>query len=264
MAIFKVVAQNFDLFDENITAQTGKITLYHLHKANASGVLIGHPDIKDNIKNIELKLKEIISLQNQYPNAVPYNVIMLGESFEEFSNNSLTEIAQLIKKRCSDIFQDIPDNFIKKALLIYEPKWDEKDVKGQEYHPPSPKLITRVTNKMRDFLIERLGPVGLNVSLMYGEVNSPERAVEVLSDINLQGLMLGASCKTPDQILEFIRAIQYVYDNRKIILVCNFKNYELKNSYQEYIEALAIVPDNFTIYFAPPATEIKTVLELIK
>ena len=99
---------------------------------------------------------------------------------------------------------------------------------------------------------------------MYGEINSPERAVEILADPNLQGIMIGDFCKTPDQILEVIRAIQYAYDDRKIILVCNFKNYILEDNYQKYIEALAIVPDNFTIYFAPPATEIKTILELIK
>jgi hypothetical protein len=193
-----------------------------------------------------------------------YNVLILGESFEEFSNNSLYEIAQLIKDRCNTIFQNIPDKFIKNALLVYEPRWSVNPTIQGKQHPPSPKLISQVTKKMRSYLIERLGPTGQKVSIMFGEVTSPERAVEVLRDENLQGLMLGSSCTTTKQLLEIIKSLQQAFDNRKIILVCNFKTFDLAESYQDYLDALAIVPDNFKIYFAPPATEIKSLIQLIR
>ena len=117
---------------------------------------------------------------------------------------------------------------------------------------------------MRDFLTERLHSEGFKVSLMYGEVSLPKRGVEILANENLQGLMLGSACKTSSQVLEFVKAIQFAYNKRKIILVCNFKSYELAESYQEYLSALAIVPDNFTIYFVPPATGITKLVQLIK
>jgi len=261
MAIFKVVAQNFDVVVE---AQTGKITCKHLFQASASGILIGHPETGDDLQTVNRKVKEIIALQKIHPEALPFNVIMMGETFKEFSKHSLHEIAQLLKDRCAEMFKDIPDEFIKQALLIYEPKWvvSSKDIEKQL--PPSPKLITRVTNKMRDFLTERLGGEGFKVSLMFGEVSSPERAVEILANENLQGLMLGPACKTSSQVIEFVKAIQKAYNKRKIILVCNFKSFELSESYQEYLSAFAIVPDNFTIYFVPPATEIKQLVQLIK
>ena len=189
---------------------------------------------------------------------------MIGETFKEFSKYSLHEIAQLLKDRCAEMFKDIPDEFIKQALLIYEPKWVTTSNEIEKQLPPSPKLITRVTNKMRDFLTERLHSEGFKVSLMYGEVSSPERAVEILANENLQGLMLGSACKTSSQVLEFVKAIQFAYNKRKIILVCNFKSYMLSESYQEYLSALAIVPDNFTVYFVPPATGISHLVQLIK
>ncbi|MHA1221435.1 MAG: triose-phosphate isomerase [Candidatus Heimdallarchaeota archaeon] len=261
MANFKVVAQNFDLVEE---ARTGEITCYHLFQANASGTLVGHPETDDTLQTVNKKINEIISLQETHPSALPFNVIMLGETFEEFSSNSLYDIAQLLKGRCSEIFNDIPAEFIKRALLIYEPKWAVNPNDPAQQLPPSPKLITQVTNKMRDFLTDRLGSDGLKVSLMYGEVSTSDRAVEILANENLQGLMLGAACTTSDQVLDFVKAIQFAYNKRKIILVCNFKSFELAESYHDYLSALAIVPDNFTIYFASPATAINHLCELIK
>ncbi|NHJ48779.1 MAG: triosephosphate isomerase [Asgard group archaeon] len=264
MAIFKVVAQNFDLIDElNQTKLTGKITCEHLFHANAFGTLIGHPEIGDDLPTVSKKIQDIISLQEKHPDALPFNVVMLGESYKEFSDNSLQDIALLIKNRCSTIFNDIPDVFIKNVLLIYQPKWGINQT-GVEQLPPSVKLITRVTNKMRDFLSERLGPAGLNVSLMYGEISSPTRAVEILANENLQGLMMGSACRTTEQVIDIVKAIQFAYEKRKIILVCNFKAFNLEESYQEYIDALNIVPDNFTFYFVPPATDITKLVELTK
>jgi triosephosphate isomerase len=256
VAIFKVVAQNFDL--EQLA---GKITCEHLFQANAAGTLVGHPEVNDDLQIVSMKIKEIIALQEKYPQALPYNVIMLGETYQEFTDNPIQEIALLIKNRCVEIFNNIPDEFIKQALLIYQPKWGINQ-SGQQL-PPSPKLITRVTNKMREFLNERLGPGGLNVSLMYGEVATSERAVEILANENLQGIMLGDACRTVSQVVDIIKAIQYAYEKRKIIIVCNFKIFSI-NNYQEYISALNIFPDNYTIYFVPPATEIKYLTELIK
>lgn len=258
MTNYKIVAQNFDL-EESVL--TGKITCKHLYKAKVSGIIIGHPDTGEDIPAINKKLKEIISLTEKQPDALPFNVIMLGESLEEFNNNSLYDIALMLKEQCSTIFTDIPDSFIKQTLLIYEPKWLSNTDRSNPNLLPSPKLITQITNKMRDFLVERLGPDGFKVSLMYGEVSSPERAVEILKNENLQGLMLSSACNTVNKLLDIIKAIQYAYDKRKLILVCNFKSYEIRD-YKEYIDTLDIFPDNFTIYFAPPYTELKSLSKL--
>ncbi|NHJ04283.1 MAG: hypothetical protein EAX90_05635 [Candidatus Heimdallarchaeota archaeon] len=261
MAIFKVVAQNFDIVEE---AQTGKITCGHLFRANASGILIGHPETNDDLQIVNKKIKEIISFQKNHPDALPFNVIIIGETFKEFSTYSLHEIAQLLRDRCFEMLKNIPNDFIKQALLIYEPKWALSSNEIEKQLPPSFKLITSVTNKIREYLVERLSSEGFKVSLMYGEVSSPERAVEILANKNLQGLMLGSASKTSSQVLEFVKAIQYAYNKRKVILVCNFKSYELSESYQDYISALSIVPDNFTLYFVPPATDIRQLVELIE
>ena len=230
-----------------------------MYNANASGILIGHPETKDSLAVVNNKLKEIINLQQKHPQALPFNVIMMGETLEEFEKFSLHEIAQLMKDQCTEMFKDIPDEFIKQALFIYEPKWITD---SDDQLPPSPKLISRVTNKMRDFLTDRLSGEGFKVSLMYGEVSTPERAVEILADENLQGIMIGVASQSSTQLLEYVKAIQYAYDKRKIILVCNFKSLVLSESYQEYISALDIVPDNFTIYFAVPATDIRYLVKI--
>ena len=193
MAIFKVVAQNFDLLDESSIAQTGKITCDHLFKVNASGTLIGHPEINEDLQKSSDKIEKIIALQNHYPSALPFNVIFIGEDFTEFSNFSLSEIAQLMKDRCFELFKNIPDEFIRRMLLIYEPKWIACSNRNQDVLPPSTKMISRVTNKMRDFLLERVGSVGYNVSLMYGEITTSERAIEILANENLQGSFFCAS-----------------------------------------------------------------------
>jgi len=264
MVIIKIVAQNFDSVDETNSAQTGKITCYHLFKAQAAGVLIGHPELNDEPWLINRKIKDIISLQKVYPSSLPFNIVFVGETQDEFSNNTLLEIAQIVRNRCQVVFQDIPIDFIKRSLLIYEPRWITNQVNIQNPLPQSQKLITRVTNKLRGYLSERLGPAGLNVSLMYGEVSTPERAVEILSDENLQGIILGPASSSADYVLTYVKALQHAFDDRKFILICNLKTAEPPEGYLAYFSALAIVPDNFTIYLATPFTEIKTLVELIK
>ena len=64
---------------------------------------------------------------------------------------------------------------------------------------------------MRDYLVEKFSGEGYKVSIMYGEVSTPERAVEILKNENLQGLMLGDACKTSSQVMEFVKAIQQAY-----------------------------------------------------
>ncbi|HUT81419.1 MAG TPA: triose-phosphate isomerase [Candidatus Bathyarchaeia archaeon] len=264
MAIIKIVAQNFDLVDDSNPTQTGKISCLHLFKAHVSGVFIGHPEIDNDLSIINQKLKNIISLRHNHPTALPFNVIFIGETLEEFSNNSLLEIAQIVRDNCQKIFLDIPNDFIKQSLLIYEPRWITYQTDNQNTLPQSQKLITRVTTKLRDFLTEKLGPAGLNISLMYGEVSSPERAIEILSDENLQGIILGPACSSAEYVLDFVKALQHAFNKRKFIIICNLKTAEPSEGYQAYLSSLAIIPDNFTIYIAPPLTEIKALNELAR
>ncbi len=260
MARIELIAQNFDIFEGDGLdrfARTGDISLNHIQQAGASGVILGHSEVEDTPENINKKLLCAIRQKNMN------NIVLIGESWKEFENNSPEKVAGLMKPKCKTIFKNIPKEALPQIILGYEPKWGSRGSGRDDMPPPRPAFISSCIAKMKEFIEKNYGG-STQAYYIYGGRSTPDRTREILSDKNTDGLVLGSACNTVKKTLDIANAMKDICRNRTKILVCNFKAYDLSDSYEEYVSQLNKLPDDFTIYLAPPYTEISRVRQIIE
>jgi triosephosphate isomerase len=261
MAGIGVVAQNFDIFDGDGLdpfARTGSISPSHLHVAGAQGVILGHSEVGDSPQTTNKKLLSILKRQQELKSPFFLNriTILVGESWKEFEGSSLRETAMLVKAKCSTIFDGIPKQLLSQVVVGYEPKWGSRGSGRDDMPPPEPKLISMCIQEMRAFFGEKYGNE-IKPCFVYGGRSTPERAKEILADKEISGLILGSACNTVEKTMAIARAMRNICGERKKVLICNFKAFELCEPYEKYISGLGKLPADFTVLLAPPYTDIR-------
>lgn len=257
-----LVAQNFEIFEGDGLdkfARTGKISAKHILRAGAQGVILGHPEAGDDPETVHKKLKSIIEENMPFTKLI----VIVGEDLDEFENNKPEEIASLMKKKCEIIFTDIPADFIKELIIGYDPRWGSKGSGKENMPPPQPELISKCISEMRRFFTEHYGNK-IKVSFIYGGRSTPERTKQILEDENIDGLILGSACNTVKKTLDIANTMKEVCGDRKKVLICNFKAYDLPDSYEEYAEELSKLAGGFIVLLAPPYTDIQNVRKTLE
>lgn len=259
MARIEIIAQNFDIYEGDGLdqfARTGDISLNHIQQAGASRVILGHSEVGDAPEIVNKKLLCAINQKNRN------NVVLIGESWKEFENNSPEKVAGLMKSKCETVFKNIPKEALPQVMLGYEPKWGSRGSGRDNMPPPGPEFISLCIAKMKEFIEKNYGD-STKVYYIYGGRSTPERTRKILSDKNMDGLILGSACNTIKKTLDIANAMKDICKDRIKILVCNFKAYDLSEPYEEYVSQLKQLPDDFIIYLAPPYTEISRLSALL-
>ncbi|MCF2144471.1 MAG: triose-phosphate isomerase [Candidatus Heimdallarchaeota archaeon] len=265
MVNFNVLAQDFDIYGENNRyARTGQISLYHLYKCKINGVLIGHSETNNTIKQVKEKIKEIIKFHHKFgKNHLNQNAILFGETWEEYSNNSIDDIIDLNKRNLSEICKNIDSDFIKDTIFIYEPKWGSKGSGKEDFPPPEPKIISMVISASKKTIIKEFNLTNNDLAFLYGGRSTPSRTAQILKDPNIHGLILGSACNTIEKTVANVNSMLQNSMRDSLLVICNFKAYELQESYEDYIKELSKFGDNLTVYFAPPYTDLCYVAKLV-
>jgi len=258
----KLIAQNFDIYDGDglsQSARTGDTSLNHIFKAGASGVVLGHSESGDDPEIINKKLRTIVEKKaaNLLLNEL---VILIGESWDEFENLSIKEVAGVIKNNCEIIFKDIPEELLEQAVLGYEPKWGSRESGRDDMPPPEPALISACVKAIKDFIKEKYN---FDLYVVYGGRSTTERTLEIMKDENINGLILGSACNTVEKTLQIVEAMKKAQPEKIKILICNFKAYDLPDSYEKYCCELNKLSEDFIIYLSPTYTDIREVKELL-
>jgi len=263
MANLGVIAQNFDVYDGDGLdpfARTGSISLAHLYKAGAQGVIVGHSEVGDEPQVVNKKLRSIIKIEREWGKRIFERVVVLvGENWGEFKGNTAEEVAGLVVEKCGQVFHEIPREFLSKVFLGYEPKWGSRGSGKDDAPAPNPEQISLCAKEMLRFVGEMCGENTIP-HFIYGGRSTPERTLEILKDENVNGLILGSACNTVKKTLDIANSMDKVCKREKI-LVCNFKAYDLRDSYKEYVSELGRLPDDFEVLLAPAYTNIKRVRE---
>ena len=264
MARIGVVAQNFDIFEGDGLdgfARTGNTSASQILRAGAQGVILGHSEAGDGPETVHKKLLSLIGQKV----GLKKLVILVGEGWDEYENSGREpgKIAKLVEGKCERIFSGVPEGFLKEAIIGYEPKWGSKGSGRDDASPPQPEVISACIGKMRDFFGEKYGN-RTKPGFIYGGRSTPERTEQILADENVDGLILGSACNTVEKTMEIARIMGKAGAGRKKVLVCNFKAYELQDSYGKYIDELGKLPEDFLILLAPPYTDIRAVRTLLE
>ncbi len=266
MSKIQIIAQNFDIYEGDGLdkfARTGEISLKHIHKAGAEGVILGHSEAGDAPEAINKKLLSI--LKCSAPDKARFNkiVILVGESWSEFNGSTKEKVAELLKQKCEIVFRDIPPQFLSSAIIGYEPKWGSRGSGRDDMPPPQLDFISSCIKALKSFIKEKYGgEMKIKPHFIYGGRSTPERINEILADKNIDGFILGSACNTVAKTLAIASAMQDISKNRKKVLICNFKAYDLPDSYEKYIAELCKLPEDFIILLAPAYTDISAVGDL--
>lgn len=259
MATIILSAQNFDIYEGDgldTSARTGATSIEQLHRAGARGVVIGHSEVGDAPDVIRKKLLTI-SRKGLLPNST----LLIGEKWDDFNGSSNEEVADAIAKQARVILEGVTPQIVQKMVLGYEPKWGSRGSGRDDQPPPSPELVITCARKMKSVLAE----IGAeSVPIIYGGRSTPERAEAILSDPNVEGLILGSACNSLKKTLEIADAMTKAKRKNRKVLHANFKAYNLADTYESYVEALSSLDESFVVYLSPPHTDIRLVNSLME
>ncbi len=258
-----LIAQNVNIYlgdNKNQFARTGEIGFYHLKKAGATGIILGHSEVKDDSDVINKKWISAIKSQ------MLDNVVLIGEDWEDlekgWDNSSEEEIRKMkekIKEKLEIILKDINKEVIEKTVFGYEPSWATRGSGREDVLPPQPNQIENMCSFIKNTIKDKYNT---EISVIYGGSSSPERAKEIMPLKNVNGLILGSACKTTDWVRQIGEEI--IKSNKKGVLVLNWKAYELEETYEDFIKIINQFDGNkIKVYLAPIATELKEVKELL-
>ncbi len=255
-----IIAQNFNIYEgdgKDPYARTGEVSLYYLYQAGARGVIIGHSEVNDSPEIINKKLLEVIKFQKKFKN-FSHLIILIGETYEDFKNHNYKQISNIVYHKCQKIFHKIRPEDVKKFKLIvgYEPQWGTHGSGKDQEPPPAPELISLCIDKIKIFFQSKYKKE-LKPQFIYGGRSTPERTEAILKDQNINGLILGSACNTLDKTTKIIHSMSISMSQKPKILVCNFKAYEITDSYQKYLNKFKIIKDNFIFYLVPTFTDIR-------
>lgn len=237
MARLAVIAQDFDIYDGHPHARTGEISLRHLRDAGADGIILGHSEVGDPADVINKKLQRALS------QGFGHIVVLGGETWEEFQ-----DAQRVVVEKFERSLQGLSGNII----LGYEPAWGTRGSGRDDVLPPQPDHIHACVCALKERFTGH--------PIIYGGRSDPERAEVIMRDAGIQGFILGSACDSVQKTLSIAGAMGRAGEK---IIVCNFKAYELKDSYEDYVHELKKLPDDFLILLAPPYTDIRLVASLL-
>jgi len=128
--------------------------------------------------------------------------------------------------------------------------------------PPQPEFISSCIRNMRQFFRDKYWDAS-GMYFIYGGRSTPERTRKILADKNIDGLILGSACNTVKKIMDIANTMKDVCSGRTKVLICNFKAYELPDTYERYVSELGGLPQDFLVFLAPAYTDIRTLVLLL-
>lgn len=268
MAQIRLTAQNIDIYEGDGLdpfARTGATSAEEIYKAGATGVILGHSEVGDTPEVTKKKFASIVKKSEGYDDDFLTQVTLLvGESWDEFEGNSPAVIGKLVSEHLAHILEGVPDTYINRLVVGYEPKWGSRGSGRDDMPPPAPELIHAVAKTMKEKLVTMFGnDVGTAVPIIYGGRSTPERTEQILADENVEGLILGSACNTVKKTMDIAAVMEKIRPGKRKVLHANFKAFDLSDSYEDYVKALSALDSSFVIYISPAHTDLREVRKLI-
>ncbi len=263
---FLLSAQNVDIYKEDGLdpfARTGAVSAEQLHRAGAVGVVLGHSEVGDTPGILRKKLFSIVEQSTGKEGFLNNITLLVGETWEEFDKHSPEEVAHSVTGHLLSITDGLPQIFVEKLVVGYEPKWGSRGSGRDDMPPPAPELISVVAAKMKEVLSQKFGDRGSRVPIIYGGRSTPERTRQILSDENVEGLILGSACNTVEKTMAIAESMNAARPGKRKILHANFKAYDLPDSYEKYVAELSKLDDTFVVYVSPAHTDIRAVRDIL-
>lgn len=174
-------------------AYTGDICTEMLKDAGAELVILGHSERRITYG----ETNEVVAAKaDQARKAGLEPIICVGESRSQREQGRAIEVVR------AQVKESVPMSIAGKAFSVaYEPIW----AIGSGLTPTVPQ-IEEVHASIRKVLIERFGPAGASVAILYGGSVKPDNAAEILQAKEVGGALVGGASLNAEDFLAIIRA----------------------------------------------------------
>ena len=193
--IIKLGAQN--MYYEESGAYTGEISASMLKSVGCDYVILGHSERRtifgepDSLINKKIKK----ALQS---NLKP--IFCVGETLQERESGITKDV---IKRQVVEGLKDILINSINQIILAYEPVWaigtgkTATPAQAEEVHEFIREIVSGLYNK----------DVSDNLIIQYGGSVKPENAVELMSQKDIDGALVGGACLKAESFIQIIKSV---------------------------------------------------------
>jgi triosephosphate isomerase len=189
----KLGAQN--MHPEASGAYTGEISAGMLRALFVSHVILGHSERRSYFGETDafINQKVIAALKNQLK-----PILCVGETLAEREGGSTLKVVQTqLEAGLEGVSKDLATS----VVIAYEPVW----AIGTGLTPTSAD-IAEMHKSLRDQLVERFGPKGATIPLLYGGSLKPANAGEILAIENVNGGLVGGASLLADDFFAIISA----------------------------------------------------------
>ena len=193
---FYVAAQN--CASEKSGAYTGETSAQMLSSINIPYILIGHSERREyyNETNAMLSKKIDLALAN---NLIP--IFCCGEPFEIRQGNNQNEFVQ---KQLEESLFHLSAEQISNIVIAYEPIWaigtglTASSLQAQEMHA-----------HIRKILADKYGDITVNnISILYGGSVKAANAVEIFSQPDVDGGLVGGASLVAQEFITIIKSLK--------------------------------------------------------
>ena len=190
----KLGAQNFH--EEENGAFTGEVSAKMLLSAGCEFVIIGHSERR----TIFMETDELINKKIQ--RAIKKNlkpIFCVGELLEE-REKKITE--QVIQRQVLKGLENFSVGDLQNLIIAYEPVWAIGT--GKTATPQQAEEVHHFIRKLIENHFSR--EFAENLHILYGGSVKPDNSMDLLSQKNIDGALVGGACLNADSFLNIIKS----------------------------------------------------------
>lgn len=187
----EVSAQNLSQFDDG--AYTGEVSTSMLKDIGVKNVIIGHSERREKF----FESNEIVNAKVKKALADDFHVILcLGEALEVKAENKEVDF---VKDELLKSLAGIEN--LQNITIAYEPIWAIGTGKTC-----SAEDAEKMCREIRDIINKNYGEISKDIRILYGGSVKPSNAKEILSQENIDGVLVGGASLDVEGFIEIIKA----------------------------------------------------------
>lgn len=187
----EVSAQNLSQFDHG--AYTGEVSTSMLKDIGVENVIIGHSERREKF----FESNEIVNAKVKKALADGFHVILcLGEALEVKVENKEVDFVKDELLKSLDGIENIEN-----ITIAYEPIWAIGTGKTC-----SADDAEKMCREIRQIINKNYGEISKDIRILYGGSVKPSNAKEILSQDNIDGVLVGGASLDPEGFIEIIKA----------------------------------------------------------
>jgi triosephosphate isomerase len=195
-------AQNMN--DASEGAFTGEIAAKMLVDAGASFVLIGHSERRHYFKEDNAFINR--KIQRALDSGLR-PVLCIGETQDERNNGDMEDV---LATQLSECLAGIDKHALSALVIAYEPVW----AIGTGV-TATPEMASEAHTFCREYLAQHWGSeLAQNIPLLYGGSAKPDNATALLSQKDIDGLLIGGASLDPHSFAAIVNSVTPANDEQ--------------------------------------------------